>query len=1368
MAIGKPIGSMVIELGLDSAAFSKNLNGAKKAVRSATSEMKNNFKIIDAGGNKLDAMKSKQSGLTKVIQAQEKEVAELTKAYEDSYDAQGNATEKTADLARKTNDAKGKLASYKTQLEQTNIQLREMESKTIALGNKMQTLGTKMQTTGKKMASVGKGMTMGITLPILGVAAAAVKLGTGFSTSMSKVSALSGATGKDLEELEGKAREMGKNTSKSASEAADAMGFMALAGWDNKQMLEGIEPVLKLSEAGNLDLARTSDLVTDSLSAMGLEAGDLEPYLDKVAKASANANTDIDALMEAYVVAGGTFKNLNVPLEESSALLGVMANRGFKGSEAGTALNAMMTRMTNTTGPASKAFEEMGISVFDADGNFRGMETVLMEVKDKMAGMTDEQRSQIKTQLAGMNRSKEFEAVIAGLGDEYGELKQDIENSDGALDEMRETMQDNLGGDLAKLKSGIEELGLIISDVLEPSVRKITQKMTGFIEKLQELSPKQIEAAVKFAGIAAAIGPIVWIGGKLLGFFGGLFNTIGGGLIFLGKFIAKAGGMSGAIKGIATVITGPVGIAVLIGVMIAGIVAAYFKFEWFRDKVNALFKFILDKVIKPIMGGITSFFGEQLDKITKFWNENGDQIMLAVKKFTEFIQPIIKIAMLAIEFLIKTVWGNVKGIITGALDVIMGAVKVFTAIFTGDWKMLWDGIKQVVSGAIKVVWNWINLMFIGKILKGIGGLAAGTKGLVKGMWTGIKNFFSGGIKSAASSTGGFISKIKGFFGGLKTSLVSTVKTMWSDIFSKFTTNITNLVQKVKDMPGLMAKGLRKGGGALKDAFVAIWKTAAKGIAVPANKIIGGANWILSKFGSDNKIAKWEPYAKGTDGHKGGHALVNDQKGSTYREAVQLPDGRSFIPKGRNVLLPNLPKGSKVLPAMETQQIYPYKKGIGNWASGIWDKTKSIASKVKDKALDVWDYVSNPSKLVEKVISKFVDYDGLGGVALNMGKGLVKKTTGSMKSWAKSLIESQVSSGGAIDFGGLVRTSPFGWRTHPITGRRKLHAGVDFGGGQGIGHPIKSQSGGKVASAGWAGGYGNMIKVKQGAFEHMYAHLSKILVANGSSVKAGQKIGLMGNTGNSTGPHVHYEIRKNGAPVNPEGMSQAGGTGSSRWRGTVMQALQMNGLPTSPAYVNAWLKQIQTESGGNPNAVQGNIGDINNRTGDLAKGLVQVIGSTFNAYKFKGHGNRMNPLDSLLAGMNYAKNRYGRNGMLNNIGKGRGYANGGLVRQHQFAEIAEGNKPEMVIPLTKKARAIELINKAQAMLGVGDTSQSVQSNSNDTEMYLLLKEQNRLLKAILEKESGVYFDTNKVGKTLNTAMDKINGRNIQDAEGRVLT
>src|SRR5690625_108449 len=308
----------------------------------------------------------------------------------------------------------------------------------------------------------------------------AVKTAADFESGMSQVAAVSGATGDDLKALEERARELGGSTSFSAKEAADGLQYLALAGWDTTQMIDGLEPVLHLAEAGALDLGRSADLVTDSMAGLGLGVNELDGYLDKVAQTSRNSNTDIDALMEAFVIAGGTFSRLNIPLSESNAFLGVLANRGFKASEAGTAINAIMTRLTQSSGPAADALEEIGVNAFDSEGNFRGMETVMRDVEKAMGTMTDAEKAHYQQQIAGLNHGKTFSAMLSGLGDEYGDLKESIEGSDGALFEMRDTMKDNLQGALENLSSAFEEILITLGTTL----LQIFEKEMEWLQKL--------------------------------------------------------------------------------------------------------------------------------------------------------------------------------------------------------------------------------------------------------------------------------------------------------------------------------------------------------------------------------------------------------------------------------------------------------------------------------------------------------------------------------------------------------------------------------------------------------------------------------------------------------------------------------------------------------------------------------------------------------------------------------------------------------------------------------------------------------------------------------------------------------------------
>ncbi len=328
-----------------------------------------------------------------------------------------------------------------------------------------------------------------------------------FEKSISNVKGLSGANAADMAELTKVAREMGKTTTKSASEAADALGYMALAGWDKDQMKEAIHPVLRLSEAGNLDLGRTSDLVTDSMSSLGIGTGELQGYLDKVAKTASSSNTNIDAMMEAFLEFGGTVKNNGIAHDEASALIGVLANRGVKGSEAGNALNSVFVNLTTGAGQAGQAMAKLNLSAYDAQGNFKGYANTLKELYDKTKDLDEEQKAYYYSAIGGKTRLSDLQHLLSGVSGEYDELKYKIENSSGALEEMANIMNDNIYGDVKALQSAVESVQLDFMDKFQPSARKFLQwskdltlsfgqKLTKAAEKFQYRIEK-IESTVK-------------------------------------------------------------------------------------------------------------------------------------------------------------------------------------------------------------------------------------------------------------------------------------------------------------------------------------------------------------------------------------------------------------------------------------------------------------------------------------------------------------------------------------------------------------------------------------------------------------------------------------------------------------------------------------------------------------------------------------------------------------------------------------------------------------------------------------------------------------------------------------------------------
>lgn len=358
---------------------------------------------------------------------------------------------------------------------------------------------------------------IGSTLAIGSAVSDAVMTFADFEQAMANVSAVTGETGKNLKQLEKLARDMGSKTTKTATEAAEAISYMGLAGWDSAQIMKGIEPVLRLSEAGMLDLGRTSDLVTDSMSALGLVVDDLPKYLDMVAQTSRKSNTNIDMLMEAMIVAGGTIKNLKVPMKEANALLGVLANRGKKGSEAGNSLNSILINLTAGFGQAGDAMDALGLSAFDSKGNFKGVTQTLLELNDKVSGLSEEQRNMYLSMIGGKEQINTLNALLSGVSEEYGTLEKSIMDSDGALMEMANTMNDTTKGAWELFLSAMDDVKIKYASMVGPTLKELlhyaAEKIPQGIDKFVAVCGEMMDKAVEVYGVIrdnwSYIAPII-------------------------------------------------------------------------------------------------------------------------------------------------------------------------------------------------------------------------------------------------------------------------------------------------------------------------------------------------------------------------------------------------------------------------------------------------------------------------------------------------------------------------------------------------------------------------------------------------------------------------------------------------------------------------------------------------------------------------------------------------------------------------------------------------------------------------------------------------------------------------------------------
>ena len=405
-----------------------------------------------------------------------------------------------------------------------------------SFNNAMGTAETKMQSLGSIAAKAAA---------VAAAAWGALKIGqfvgdavntyADFDQAMANTAAICGATADDYARLQQAALDMGKATTKTATESAEALGYMSLAGWDVNESIAGLEPILRLSEATQMDLATCSDLVTDSLSALGLQVDDLGEYLDVAAMANNKSNQTAQMLMEAYIAVGGTMKNLHVPIQESAAALGVLANRGIKGSEAGTALNAVINNLTTGTGKAGKMMDKLGISAFDSNGKFIGLAETLRVVDEATKDMTEEQRNAALAALGGKEHIDALNDLISGLNtttadgsSEWEALTDDLYNADGALSTMAATVTDTLQGTISIFGSAMDDMKIRLAQTFAPAAKdainavsavipSITDRIAAagnaFVEyalpKVEAFAQNCVPALEKVGGAFAAVGAVI-------------------------------------------------------------------------------------------------------------------------------------------------------------------------------------------------------------------------------------------------------------------------------------------------------------------------------------------------------------------------------------------------------------------------------------------------------------------------------------------------------------------------------------------------------------------------------------------------------------------------------------------------------------------------------------------------------------------------------------------------------------------------------------------------------------------------------------------------------------------------------------------
>ena len=715
------IKGITVEIGGDTTGLDKALKSVNTSIKSTQSALKDVNRLLKLDPSNTELLSQKQRLLKDAIGATKEKLDSLKAAQE-----QAKKQLENGELGQDKYDA---LQREIVEAEEELRRLQQEAATTSTALSKIDVAGQKMEAVGNSIAGAGKKM-MGVTTVIGGVGVAAVKTAADFDSAMSQVAAVSGATGKDFDALRSKAREMGSKTKFSATEAAEAMNYMAMAGWKTEDMLGGIEGVMNLAAASGEDLATTSDIVTDALTAFGLSAKDSGHFADILAAASSNANTNVSMMGETFKYCAPIAGALGFSAEDTAEAIGLMANAGIKSSQAGTALRTIMNNLAGDVKISGKAIGDVTIATTNADGSMRDLSDILADCRSAFGNLTESEKAQAAESLVGKNAMSGFLALMNAGEDDIEKLSSAIDNCDGSAEKMAMTMQDNLAGQLTILKSQLQELAISFGDILMPAIRSIVSKLQGFVDKLNGMDEGTKRTIVTIALLVASIGPLLIIIGttiskigvamqgfvKLANGVSKLKVAIQGGTGVLGKLGAALGGVSAPVLAVVAVIA----------VLVAAFVHLWRTNEGFRDAIIGTWNRIKDTI-----SGFCQGIVDRLNALGFQFTDIVDVLKTVWDGFCQILAPIFEGVFNHIANILSTV----TGVITGILDVFIG-------IFTGNWSQAWTGVKEIFSS----IWNGISSFFtnILNVIRGVADVVLGWFGTSwNEVWTNIKTFFEG-------------------------------------------------------------------------------------------------------------------------------------------------------------------------------------------------------------------------------------------------------------------------------------------------------------------------------------------------------------------------------------------------------------------------------------------------------------------------------------------------------------------------------------------------------------------------------------------------------------------------------------------------
>ena len=847
------IKGITVEIGGDTTKLQTALKGVNSSIRDTQSQLRDVEKLLKLDPGNTELLAQKHRLLSEAVAGTKEKLETLKTAAEQANTAlaNGEITQDQYDaLQREIIETENNLRDLERQAGQSAVALQKIA----ATGEKLKTVGDNISSAGQKLLPVTAGVTA--------LGTAAVSTAANFESSMSQVQATMGITKDSMSTVNGEsvntmdtlsalAKKMGSETAFSASECAEALNYLALAGYDTQQMCDTLPTVLNLAAAGGIDLAAASDMVTDAMSALGMGVDEAGTMVDQMAKTASTTNTSVAQLGEGILTIGATAKTVKGGTAELNTALGILANNGIKGAEGGTHLRNVILSLQNPTDKAAACMEQLGLDVYDSEGNMRSLNDILGDLNTSMDGMTAAEKSNIIGQIFNKTDLSSVNALLANTGTTWDELQQSIVDSGGAAQQMADTQLDNLQGQLTILKSALEGLAISFGELLMPAIKMIVGWVQKFVDWLNGMDEGTKKVVTTIALLAAALGPVLIVIGKVVSAVGTIMTIV-----------PKVAGVINTVKTAfaalnTTMLANPI---FLIIAAITALVAAFiylwntnedFRQFWInlwenvKEVAIAVWEAIknffaaaweaISSTAQAVWNGIKDFFSGLWEGIKTIFSTVVEVIKTIITTYFNIYKTIITTVLNAIKTVFTTIWNGIKTVVT----TVVTAIQTFITT-------AWNAIKNTVTTVLNAIKTVITTVWNG-IKTAVTTVVNAIKNVISTVWNGIKNTVStvvNGIKNTVSTV---FNNIKSSISGTMGNIVSVIKNGFNNAISFITSLPSKALQWGKDMIMGIVNGIKSCIGAVGDAVSSV-----------ANKIKSFLHFSVPDEGPLTDYESWMP------------------------------------------------------------------------------------------------------------------------------------------------------------------------------------------------------------------------------------------------------------------------------------------------------------------------------------------------------------------------------------------------------------------------------------------------------------------------------------------------------------------------------